>query len=176
MSIFTQKPKDGDYPGYFARYIDLVPDGDLLEILAGQLDPWKSTISRLSDEQWMYRYATDKYTVKEVLGHTMDTERIMAYRALCIARGETKDLPGFDDEDYVRNAHFNARSGMDIMQEWITLRQSNLSLFQSFNKEQMARYGSANGLRINLKAIPYIIAGHAIHHAGVLAERYQISI
>ena len=176
MSIFTQKPKEGDYPGYFAQYIDLVADGDLLEILAKQLEPWRDAISGLSEEQWMHRYAADKYTVKEVIGHTMDTERIMAYRALCISRGESKDLPGFDDEEYVRHAQFNERKGADIMQEWIMLRESNLHLFRSFSREQLARYGSANGLRINLKAIPYIIAGHAIHHARILAERYQLSL
>ena len=176
MSIFTQKPKDGDYPGYFARYIDLVPDGNLLETLEGRLAPWMATMKEWTEEQWMHRYAPDKYTVKEVLGHCMDTERIMAYRTLCISRGEHKDLPGFDDEEYVRNAHFNERSGMDIMQEWSSLRQANLHLFQSLSAEQLSRYGSANGLRINLKAIPFIIAGHAIHHATVLSDRYNLSL
>jgi hypothetical protein len=129
-----------------------------------------------TEEQWLFRYAPEKYTVKEVIGHTMDTERIMAYRALCIARAENKDLPGFDDEEYVRNAHFNQRPGMDIMKEWESLRHSNLHLFQSFDLEQLGRFGSANGLRINLKAIPYIIAGHAIHHARILTERYHLSL
>jgi hypothetical protein len=176
MSIFTQKPKDGDYPGYFARYIDLVPDGHLLDILNGQLEPWMSAMADWTEVQWMHRYAPEKYTVKEVIGHTMDTERIMAYRALCISRGESKDLPGFDDEEYVRNAQFNERAGLDIMQEWVSLRTANIHLFNSLSAAQLTHFGSANGLRINLKAIPYIIAGHAIHHTRVLSDRYGVDL
>jgi hypothetical protein len=124
----------------------------------------------------MHRYAPEKWTVKEVMGHVVDTERIMAYRAMCISRGENKNLPGFDDEAYVQQAQFNARTGESIMQEWQSLRISNVHLFASFTSEQCKNFGAANGLRINLRAIPYIIYGHAAHHMDILNGRYGISL
>lgn len=175
MSHFIQKPETGTYPHYYDTYLALVPEGDILNLLETQMEVLAKLADNIPANKWDYRYGPEKWTVKELIGHCIDTERIMAYRAMCMARGEAKELPGFDENQYVAGGFFAERSMEDLAREWVLLRQSNLVMFRSMNAQQVARFGSANGLRIMVKAFPYILAGHQIHHFNVLAQRYGVS-
>ncbi len=123
-------------------------------------------------EKEEYRYAEGKWTVKEVLGHICDTERILGYRALCIARGEQKELPGFDENHYVSNGYFNKRSLYDLAHEFSIVRESNIALFKSFDENILDKKGTANKNIMSVRSILFMIAGHEKHHINVIKERY----
>jgi hypothetical protein len=129
-------------------------------------------IKHFDEETANYAYAEEKWTVKEVIGHLLDTERVLAYRAMCIARGETKNLPGFDENKYVKAANFNRRNLSDLMNEYINQRNSTISLFRSFNDEIIDRIGIANDHEITVRAIIFIVTAHEKHHIEILEKRY----
>ncbi len=166
------RPNSGDYSGYYDSYVKLIEGDDIIKILYDQNKITQDILNSFSEHKGNYRYADGKWTVKEVVGHLMDTERVFAYRALCIARGEKKSLPGFEQNDYVKEGNFNRRELFDLNYEFRLLRESNLLLFKSFTPEMMQRKGFANESSITVLAILFIIAGHEKHHLNVLQERY----
>ena len=166
-------PIPDNYDPYYERYIKLVKSNDILKVLSDQNKATQEVLNSFSEYKGNYRYADGKWTVKEVVGHLMDAERIYAYRALCIARGEKKSLPGFDQDDYVEQGNFNSRDLAGLNYEFRLLRESNLLLFRSFTPEMLKRKGFADISTISVIAILYIIAGHEIHHMNVLLERYK---
>ncbi|MNI54055.1 DinB superfamily protein [compost metagenome] len=121
-----------------------------------------------------YAYAEGKWTLKEMLGHMIDTERVFAFRITCFARKEQQPLPGFDEDDYVLNAHFAERELEDLIEEFAALRKANLYLFKSLNEDDLNKKGIASGREINVRSILFIVGGHVIHHVGVLKERYHV--
>jgi hypothetical protein len=159
-------------PKMYRNYRELVKDGDVISTLAQQLSQVILLFSSISEEQSNYRYAPDKWTIKEVLGHMIDTERVMAYRAFSISRGETQPLPGFDENAYTAAGNFNRRSLSELLREYTLLREANLALFRSFDEEMLSRVGRANGKNIAVKDILYAIAGHELHHMQIIRERY----
>lgn len=167
-----QKPQANEYPAYFSAYVHLVPDGELLELLNEQLKATVNAVNDVTERQSQFRYAPNKWTVKEVIGHMADTERIMGYRILCIARGETAPLPGFDDNLYVQNGSFNQLSMQELLDNFSTVRQSTIVLLKSLDAAAWLRKGNANGFEITVRAIASIIAGHELHHRQILLERY----
>ncbi|MCL4548975.1 MAG: DinB family protein [Bacteroidetes bacterium] len=167
-----QRPDQNEYAPYYHQYIKDVPQIDILEYLNQQLDEAVKLFSGVSEEKASFRYATDKWSVKEVLGHIMDSERIFAYRALCISRGEKNSLPGFEQNDYVANANFDKLKLADIVEEFVALRKSNLKMFGNFSDEMWTRKGIANKNEVTVRAIAYVLAGHALHHLNVVRERY----
>jgi uncharacterized damage-inducible protein DinB len=132
-------------------------------------------IRQLSDEKAHFRYEEGKWSVKEIIGHLIDTERIMAYRALCISRGEEKPLPGYDHNDYVANGQFDQRNLQSLSNEYDALRNANINMFSSLGKQQMQRTGTANNNPVSVRALAFIIAGHEKHHLNILEQRYDIS-
>lgn len=162
----------GKVAPYYHRYIQLVPEGDAWKYL--QLHSGKSQdfLSGISEEQSMHAYQPGKWTIKEVLGHLMDAERVFAYRAMRIARNDKTNLPGFEEDDYVANANFNQTKWHDLLQQFKNLRISTIDLFASFDEQAMLREGTANNAPTNVKALLFIIAGHELHHVGVVKERY----
>ena len=166
-------PKPDTYDPYFERYVKLVEGDDILKILSDQNKATQEVLNSFSEHKGNYRYADGKWTVKEVVGHLLDTERIFAYRALCIARGEKKSLPGFEQDDYVATGNFNSRDLAGLNYEFRLLRESNLLLFKSFTAEMLERKGFSDISAISVIAILYIIAGHEKHHMNVLLERYN---
>ena len=166
------RPGPSDYNSYYDRYISLIGDGDIIEILEEQRKTSEKFLKTFTEEQGNYSYADGKWTVKEVLGHVIDTEKIMAYRALSFARGEKQSLPGFEQDDYVAESNFNKRSLADLINEFITIRESNIILFKSFNEEILIRRGTASESEVTVLALIYIIAGHEKHHMKFLKERY----
>jgi hypothetical protein len=166
------RPSAGDYAPYYERYINLIEGDDILKILNDQSKKTQDVLNSFSEHKGNYRYADGKWTVKEVVGHLLDTERVFAYRALCIARGEKKSLPGFEQDDYVTEGNFNRRELFDLNYEFRLLRESNLLLFRTFSSEMMQRKGFANESTVSVIALMYIIAGHEKHHMNVLKEKY----
>ena len=166
------RPEPGDYATYYERYIKLVEGDDILKILNDQSKKTQDVLNSFSEHKGNFRYAEGKWTVKEVVGHLLDTERVFAYRALCIARGEKKSLPGFDQDDYVKDGNFNRRELFELNYEFRLLRESNLLLFRSFSQEMLKKRGFANETSVTVLAILFIIAGHEKHHMNVLREKY----
>ncbi|HLR24324.1 MAG TPA: DinB family protein [Fodinibius sp.] len=168
-------PKSTEYADYYEGYIELITEANVIQQLIQQGQQVYALIGQLDDQQADYRYAEEKWSVKEVIGHLIDTERIMAFRALCVARGEQQSLPGFDQDEYVRQAWFSKRSLQSLAAEYDAQRNANISLFSSFNTQQIGQAGTADGSDISVRALAYIIAGHERHHLRILEERYGVS-
>lgn len=167
-----QRPKQGDYMPYQETYIKTVEGNDILKVLEEQLKNVPDFLNSITEEKGRYKYAEGKWTVKEVVEHITDTERIFAYRALCIARGEKQVLPGFEQDDYVKEANSNNRNLSELIEEFRKVREANLSLFKSFSEDVINKKGSVNTYQITVNAILFIIAGHANHHLKVIKEKY----
>ena len=167
------RPEAGDYAPYYENYIKLIEGDDILKILNDQSKRTQDILNSFSEHKGNFRYADGKWTVKEVIGHLMDSERVFAYRALCIARGEKKSLPGYEQDDYVKEGNFNGRELFELNYDFRLLRESNLLLFRSFTPEIMKRKGFANENSITVLALLFIIAGHEKHHMKVLREKYM---
>ncbi len=169
-------PTEGRYPPYYENYYRHVSrDRHILDALTAQKDEVLQLLSGLTPEQQDYSYAPGKWTVKEVIGHCVDTERIFSYRALCFARGEQQNLPGYDENLFTAAGRFNERSLESILSEFRSLRESNLVLFNSFSEEDMLKGGVASGYNNAVNSIIYVLAGHLQHHVSILKERYGIT-
>ncbi len=168
------KPKPEDYDAIYGGYISLIGDDDIIEVLIEQRKTSEKFLKTFTEKQGNYSYADGKWTLKEVLGHVIDTERIMAYRALAFARGEKQSLPGFEQDDYVAESNFKRRSLDDLINEFITVRESNIILFKSFDEEILNRRGMASESEVTVLALIYIIAGHEKHHMKFLREKYRL--
>ncbi len=166
------KPAPGDYAPYAEQYIVLVKSDDIVGALEIQLKQTATLFSGRSERDGNFRYAPDKWTAKEVVGHVADTERVFAYRALRIARGDQTPLAGFEQEDYVRAARFGARKLADLVEEYMDVRHASLSLFRSLDEEAWLRRGVASDNSVTVLALAYLIAGHELHHRKILEERY----
>ena len=170
------RPEAAEYPESFEGYVSLVPEGDLIETLRHQLGETLALLSRFTEERAGEGYAPGKWSVKELTGHVSDGERVFAYRALSIARGDTQSLPGMDQDVYVAHANFNARTLADLMEEFKHVRASTLDLLGHLDEEAWQRHGVANENPVTVRALAHIIAGHEAHHAGVLRERYLTAL
>jgi len=166
------RPAADEHDPYYARYIEQVPEGDLLQLLQRQLSDTVALVDTLTDGEGDFRYADGKWSIKEVLGHVADVERVFVYRALCFARGETAGLPGFDENEYVARAKFSGRKLTDLVAELRFVRAATTAFFAGLDAEEVLRRGTANGKPISVRALAYIVAGHERHHATILAERY----
>jgi uncharacterized damage-inducible protein DinB len=168
-----QKPKEGEFAAYASMYIGLLPDdGRVLNHLKDNLKATRDFILSVPEEKLTYRYAEGKWTIKEILLHISDDERIYAYRALRFARNDATELPGFEQNDYVPVSNANARPIKSILKELATVRQATLTLFNSFDRKALQRAGVANGHTMSVRAAAYHIAGHEIHHINIIKEKY----
>ena len=161
-----------DFQKYIQRYLDLIPTENYLEELKSIGEKTVSLFSYLTEEQSKFAYAEGKWTLKEVLLHLSDTERIFQYRILAFARGEKSELPGFDEESYAANSFANNRSLESLLEEYQLVRQSSQILFESLNHTTLNNTGKANGNEISVETICKLIVGHNIHHLNVIEERY----
>src|SRR5229473_7552228 len=166
------RPEPGEYAPYYDAYISLVKGNDILGILETQRLQVAQMFAARSEREGNFRYAPDKWTVKEVLGHVNDTERISTYRALRIARGDQTPLSSFEQDDYVRGGNFSERALSDLAEEFDLVRAASIALFKSLRPEAWQRRGVANKSEISVRALAYIIAGHELHHRRILDERY----
>jgi hypothetical protein len=170
--MIGRRPLSSEYNPYYETYIGKVKGDDFVQKLRVQKFETLAILSKLSDEEWNHKYAPEKWTVKEVMMHIMDTERIFAYRALRIARNDLTPLPGFDQNDYVPYYHAAHRSGSSIMEEYESVRSSTITLFENLSDEDFGRLGAASGSSVTSLSLGFMIAGHEIHHVQLLQERY----
>jgi hypothetical protein len=170
------RPAKNEYDSYYHRYISLVPEEDVLIALDQQLAETLILLRSLSEQHGSFRYEPQKWSVKEVLGHMIDTERIMAYRALRIARNDRTPIEGFEQDDYVKHGGFESRSVSNLAREFEQVRRTTISLFRNLEPDAWERRGIANNVEISVRALAYIIAGHELHHKNGLKEKYGLGI
>lgn len=166
----TQSPTNA--PGYFQRYIDLVTTSNPVSAISVQIPEMNLLMASIQEEQSLKAYAPGKWTLRELLQHLIDAERIFAYRALCFARGESANLPSFDEDGYAAASQANRRSWNELVQEMSTVRTTTLQLFQSFTADMLLQTGSSGANTYHAGQLGLIIAGHWEHHARIIRERY----
>ena len=171
MSANVQNVPD---TGYFKRYISLVNDDDIIGYLENQCRTTEAFFRSIGEEKSKFRYAEGKWSIKQIVGHLSDAERIFAYRALRFARNDKTVLNSFEENDFVDNAFFDDRAFDDLVDELILIRKSNLALFRSFSEDVLERKGTAGVALLSVRNILYVIAGHQLHHLKVISERYGV--
>ena len=172
MPLFMDRPESGEFNPYYEKYIARVPSGDLIETLARQADDTLSILRGIPDNAADHAYAEGKWTIKEVIGHVCDAERIFSYRLLRIARGDQTPLPGFDENVYAPAGQFGGRTLASLMEEFAAVRAATIALAAGLPAEGWLRTGTASDSMVSARALAYIIAGHELHHRTVLLERY----
>jgi len=168
------RPEPDEIPAHYAGYIQRVPEPDPVTACAAQIEATAALLHGLSDTDAMYRYGRGKWSIKEVIGHLADTERILSYRALRIARGDATPLASFDENAYVPVARFDDRSLADLVGELRTVRAATLALLRTFDVEAWRRRGTASGTPVSVRALGFTIPGHERHHVEVLTTRYGV--
>jgi DinB superfamily len=167
------RPDRSEYADFYANYIARVPDGDVIAFLSTQPVAYRKLLGSLSDGAAAARPQPGKWNLKEIIGHLCDAERIQSYRALRFARGDQKELHGFEQDDYVREAHSEARSLSELLDEFQAVRSATVALLKSFPPDVGQRSGVANGAPVTVRAMAYIIAGHTQHHFDLLKQRFD---
>ena len=166
------RPDPSEHQPYFARYLALVPEGDILATLSAQNQETLSLLRGLPEAKGDFRYAPEKWSIKELVGHVTDTERIFANRALRFARNDATPLPGFEENDYIANSSFGLYSLADLADGLESVRRSTLYLFKHMTAEASLRRGKANNAEVSVRSLAYLIAGHERHHLNILRTRY----
>jgi hypothetical protein len=170
------RPLAGEYAPFYEKYVALVAGADILSALEGQRLVTSQLLAARSEREGNFRYAPDKWSVKEVVGHVVDCERIFAYRALRIARGDQTPLSGFEQDDYVRNGGFAERTVAELAEEFTQVREATIALFRGLDEKAWQRRGVANNNEVTVRAVAYIVAGHELHHRRILEEKYLPAI
>ncbi len=169
------RPDRSEYAEYYRRYVDQVPDGDVLALLKKQGDATQRLLQRVDESRAAFRYAPDKWSIKQVLGHIADGERLFAHRALAIARRDPADQPSMDQEVWMAAADFDRRRLASLLDELRVVRAATLALVASFDAEVGARTGRASGNPFTVRSLCWTIAGHELHHIAILQQRYGVS-
>jgi hypothetical protein len=169
------RPQSGEYGSYYEGYIQRVPEGsDLFALMSQQPDDLRALLQNVSDQQANARPAPGEWSVKEVLGHICDGERVFGYRALRFARGDNTPLPGFEQDDYVRATDFNARTLPDLVEEFTHQRRANVVCFKPLTQDELMRRGTASSNPFSVRALLYVLAGHVLHHIESLKTDYKV--
>lgn len=161
-----------EYASYYEAYIQVLEDVHLIEELEICIHDFIKFVQNIPMDKFDYRYAEGKWTIKDIIQHLIDAERIFSYRALRISRNDKTPLPGFEEDDYVINTDANSRGIQGLLEELAAVRQSTLFLFKSFSPEQLERIGTASGKEVSVRAIGFILIGHQKHHQNIFQERY----
>jgi DinB superfamily len=168
----NHRPEPSEYAPYFARYINLVPDGAIVDILRSQTDEYAALYRGITEQKAAHRYAPDKWSIKQVLGHLSDAERMFAFRGLAASRNERKPLPGFEQDDYVAAGAFDQRPWRDLVDEFLSVRAATVALYAGMSDDMLTRLGNANNADVSARACGFMIAGHERHHIKILKEHY----
>ncbi len=172
MATVIERPESNEYSSYYGDYVNRVPDGDVLELLAAQADELDELLGGLSDAQARFSFAPGEWSIKEVVGHIVDAERTFAYRVFAFSRGTAGELPSMEQDDCVREAHFDEWDLPEMLEELRLLRQANLIAFLHITPEASLRQGVASGIEVSVRALIYILAGHFQYHIDDLTEKY----
>jgi hypothetical protein len=170
----TMRPAVTEFAPFYAGYVASVPDGDIISVLRATGEDLSSTLATIPESKAAHRYAEGKWTVRTVLGHMIDAERIFTYRALRLARGDSTPLPSFEENEFAKTAGSDARTIADLAAEMTVVRDASVRLFASLPDDAWARRGIVSGREATVRALAYITTGHAQHHLGVLRERYGV--
>jgi uncharacterized damage-inducible protein DinB len=173
-NLKISRPETEEFDSYYERYISLVADGDVIYSLKTQITKTLDVLAEINAEKADFRYAEGKWSVKELVGHIIDSERIFAYRALRVARGDQTPIEGYEQDDYIKNAEFARCNLRDLAEEFALVRRANVLMFQNLSEAAWHRRGIANNNEISVRALAYIAAGHEIYHINILKERYLI--
>ncbi len=168
------RPEKNEYAAFYETYISLVEETDIVSALEKNLDELQSLFAEVSEEKGSHSYAEGKWSVREVLGHLIDGERVFSYRALRISRDDQTPLAGFEQNSYVANSNFSRAKLADLIEEFSLLRRSNILFFKNLFDEAWFRTGTASEAAVSVRALAYIMVGHVRHHANILRERYLI--
>ena len=166
------RPIESEYASFYQGYIDQVSENEILPVLRSQMDDLDVLLDKVTPEKETYAYAEGKWSIRELIGHLIDGERVFGYRAFCIGRGEKQNLPGFDQDDYMLTAPYNQIDLEDLLSELRLIRLGNMAMFRTFDEESWSRVGNANGSPVTARALAFVMAGHVRHHMNVLRERY----
>jgi hypothetical protein len=167
-----KRPEANEYPHFYKNYVDLVPSNDIIRELSKQVMDIQAVIAQIPEEMENFSYAEGKWTIKEIIGHIIDTERVLGYRAMRFARKDKTPLPGYDENKYVANSTFHRQTLYSLGHEFAIVREANLALFKVWDEEAMSQMGVANNLDVSVRAILFMIAGHATHHLNVIKTKY----
>jgi hypothetical protein len=166
------RPEKTEYNEYYETYISLVPETEILPELENQIAEIEDLVRAIPEEKGVFAYAEGKWTIKELLGHLSDGERLFAYRALRISRADKTPIEGFEQDGYVENGNFNRRSLADLTEEFLLLRRANMYFFKNLDDDAWVRLGTASGYPFSVRALAYISVGHVRHHINILKTRY----
>lgn len=166
------RPEKNEYYEYYGKYVSLVSETEIIPALEKQISEIQKLSAEISEEKAAFAYAEGKWTIKELLGHLIDTEKIFAYRAMRIARGDKTPMEGYEQDGYIENANFNDYTFSGLIEELTLARQTNLSFFKNLSDEAWLRTGTASGYPFSVRALAYISVGHIRHHANILKTRY----
>jgi hypothetical protein len=166
------KPEKSEYDPYYENYVSLVADTDIIPTLESQPKLLRDLIASLPEEMGSFAYAEGKWTLKELISHLIDGERMFAYRLLRISRGDQTPIEGFEQDGYIENSHANDRSFSDLLKELSLLREANMMFFRNLTEQDWLRIGVANNVSISVRALGYIMAGHISHHVSIIKDRY----
>jgi hypothetical protein len=170
--LAVRRPRAGEIGAYYERYVDLIPEGDVLRALETGLEETRALLARFGEARGGHRYAPGKWSVKQVVGHLIDSERVLAYRALRMARGDETPLPGFEQDDFVATAGSDGRTLEDLLAELELVRAADLRFVRALEPAAWERRGTASDNPFVVCSFPYLMAGHEAHHRRVLVERY----
>jgi hypothetical protein len=169
------RPLDTEFAPDYASYIAKVPEGDLMAILEQQIAAIRTVTAHVPPDREGFRYAPGKWSIREVVGHLIDGERVFGYRALCISRGDRTPLPGFDEGVYVTSGGSERSTLAALVRELVQVREGNISMFSRLDTAAWLQVGNANGVPVSVRALAFIIAGHTKHHLGTLLDRYGVA-
>ncbi|WP_103665364.1 DinB family protein [Gracilimonas amylolytica] len=173
MSVWDKEfPSGSEYAHYYADYVAHVPKGNIIEILKAQMHEFYTFINAIPGDKAFHSYEEGKWTVKQIIGHMIETERMFAYRAQAFSRRDPNPQPGMEQDDYVKYSNYNSRTISNLGNEYLAVRIASIHLFQNMTKEMIGLKGMANGVEFTVRSFPFIIAGHELHHMEIIKEKY----
>jgi hypothetical protein len=170
----TSRPRNTEYAGYFSRYVDLVPEADVVTVLRTQVAEIDTLVASVPSEREGFRYAAGKWSIREVIGHLIDGDRVFGHRAFCISRGERAPLPAFDQNEYVGASRYNDCTLADLLAEFTLVRKANLIALERLSEHEWERQGTASNNPVTVLALAFIMAGHVRHHMNILRAKYGV--
>ncbi len=168
----NEYPESSEYAHFYSTYVGLVEKTNIITTLNTQMHEVFTLTNSVPGDKAYFKYAPDKWTLKEVLGHMIETERVFSYRAFAISRGDTQSLPGMDQNEYMKDNNYNSRTLANLSNEYLAVRVSTIHLLSAMTKAMIAKKGNASGTDVTVRALAFIIAGHDIHHLNIIKEKY----
>ena len=170
------RPTEKEYAPYYQKYISLIPNGDILQLMEKQNEQFCEFLAQFDEERANYRYAKGKWSIKEVIGHLIDVELVFMYRAWRFSRNDKASLHGFEQDEFIANSDFSKMTLSELVEQFYHMRKAAIPMFSSFSDEMWRRKGTANDSTFTVRAIAYIMVGHVIHHMRIIHQKYMKSV